>query len=355
MSDSYVPVPVPVPVRAQVSRRTLLGTATSLVAGLTLHGALAQEATPEASPAASPTAGGWSFTDAAGKTVTLPARPTRVVADLNVASALWDFGVQPIAVSGWTVTTDAAWGNVDRSTPVINASAESGEPDLEELLALQPDLFITLVWPSESESEYYNWTFTSPEQYALAEQIMPVMGMDGGGAANANLARLEELAASLGADLETPELAAARAAYETAVSDFRALAGQKADLVTAFVGITPDAEYLAVWPEFDDLSLFHELGLNIVTPEVPEGTYWETLSVEQANRYPVDVLFQSTRDSSLSLDEVRASPIYGSLPAVAAGQLGSWNQDVIVSYQGLTKSLTAVMETLASAEKVIPV
>jgi hypothetical protein len=38
---------------------------------------------------------------------------------------------------------------------------------------------------------------------------------------------------------------------------------------------------------------------------------------------------------------------------VVADQLGVWNQDFILSYQGLTASLTNVIDTLATAEKVI--
>ncbi len=333
------------------SRRTVAGVMAAAAGGRAMggHRALAQTATPAASPAA----GGWSFTDGGGKTVTLERPPARIVADLNVAAALWDFGVRPIAVSGWTVTTDAAWGNVDRSVPVINAGPESGEPDLEQLLALEPDLFVTLVWAADDPNEYYNWTFTSPEQYQRAEAIMPVIGLSGTGSADLNMQRIVELAASVGADLETPEVTAARETYEATVEQFRQLAAEKSELVASFVAINSEAQYVANWPDWTDLSMFQALGLNIVTPDIDPGQYWETLSQEQANTYPADVLFQSSRAEGLSLQEMRDSPIYGLLPAVMADQLGVWNQDCILSYQGLTASLTNVIDTLATAEKVI--
>lgn len=334
--------------RSRLTRRTLAGAAASVAAGLALRGTMAQSG----SPVASPTSGQWSFTDDAGKTVTLPARPARIVADLNIASALWDFGIRPVAVTGYTVTSDAAWGNVDRDTPVINASAGSGDPDLEHLIALQPDLFVTMVWSPDDPEEGYSWSFAEPGLLERAERIMPVIGISGTGSAAANMERVAELAASLGADLTSPDLVAAKEAYDAAVAAFTDLAAEKADLIAAFVYIGADEFYFANWPRWADLNWFLELGLNIATPDVPATEYWEQLSLEQAAKYPADMIFQSTREEILSLDELAAHPTFGTLPAIAAGQLAPWNQDFIMSYQGLTAALNDVSNLLAVAEQV---
>src|SRR4051812_42919727 len=48
--------------------------------------------------------GSWVFTDDRGITVTLPGMPKRIIADVNVAAALWDFGVRPVGLFGWNIT-----------------------------------------------------------------------------------------------------------------------------------------------------------------------------------------------------------------------------------------------------------
>ena len=71
------------------------------------------------------------------------------------------------------------------------------------------------------------------------------------------------------------------------------------------------------------------------------------------NTYPAaDVVMQSTRTEVLDLAEFREHPFSGRLPAIAAGQLGGWNQDFIMSDQGLIAALTPLTDVPAAAEKV---
>ncbi|MGC4192457.1 MAG: hypothetical protein QM589_15010 [Thermomicrobiales bacterium] len=80
-------------VQAKTSRRKVTtGLASVIASGIHLV-----EKTRKASaqtPAASPQtdAGAWSFPDARGGTLTLPQRPTRVVAQARLAMALHDYG-----------------------------------------------------------------------------------------------------------------------------------------------------------------------------------------------------------------------------------------------------------------------
>ena len=210
----------------RLSRRQALAGLGGLAAQRLAGGKVrAQDATPAADE--------WSFTDDAGKTVTLPQAPRTVVADLNAATALWDFGVRPVAVSGWTIATDAAWGNIDRDTPVINATAGAPEPDLEQLLEIRPDLFVTITWGPEDESGEppYAWSFTEDEHYQRVNDIVPVIGISAAGLAAQNMARYAELAALLGADLDTPELQAAKATYDERVARFSEVAQEKAGAI----------------------------------------------------------------------------------------------------------------------------
>jgi iron complex transport system substrate-binding protein len=328
-----------------VSRRRVLAAAPAVIAlqSMSRLRALARQ------DASTPAAGEWSFTDDAGNTVTLPERPTRIVADLNAAAPLWDFGIRPMAVAGWTTTTDAAWGNVDRSTPVITASAETSEPNVEELLALGADLFVTITWGNNPEHPY-QWSFPEPESYQRVKEIVPVIGISGTGSADVNTERFAELAASLGADVETPEILAAKADYEEAVAAFKTLVAEKADLTTLFVYADGKYEYVAYPPDWADLAMYQSFGLNIVVPDAEPGSYWQELSPEQAMTYQSDVLFQSTRAGVFTLEELAAHPTYGRLPAVRAGQTGPWNQDFIQSYQGLHAALENMLVVLEPAE-----
>jgi iron complex transport system substrate-binding protein len=334
--------------RGGITRRRLLGAA-SAAALVGAGGGRAAAMQTGATPASD---GAWTLTDDAGQTVTLPARPRRVVADLNAASALWDFGIRPIAVCGWTTDTDAAWGNVDRTTPVITASLESGEPSLEKLLALQADLFVTICWGDSDNA--YEWSFPEPAAYERAREVVPIVGISGTGMADANMKRFAELAGLLGADLESAELQAAKAAYEAAAAAFETTARGKADLTTLFVYADGEYEYVAYPPIWADLAMCQRLGLNIIEPEVKPNEYWQELSPEQARLYQSDVLFQSTRAGVFTLDQLKAHPTYGQLPAVKAGQMASWNQDFIQSYQGLTAALTAITAALEPARDVTP-
>jgi iron complex transport system substrate-binding protein len=308
----------------------------------------AQNATPQASPAG----GEWTFTDDRGITVTLPRRPERIVADLSAAAPLWDFGIRPLAVSGWTLTSDPSWGNVDRSTPTINAQDDLPDPDNEKLIELQPDLFVSITWTPDDPSEL--WSFSSADNMAIAESIVPIVAISATGMADANLARFAELAGLLGVDLDSPEIAGAREEYDAAVSAFQALTAEKADVATLFASVGDGTEWYAAYPpDWADLAWYRSLGLKMVDPAANPGEYWETLSREQAVKYPADVFFNSTRVGIFTPEQLQADTTFALHPAIAAGQIGAWNQDFIMSYQGMTEAMEHLVTTLNDAEKVI--
>lgn len=334
-----------------MTRRRMVGSLGALAVLAAPRSTLARQATPAAAPQGD--AGGWTFTDDAGKTLELPERPLRIAADLNAASALWDFGIRPVAVAGYTVDTDASWGNVDRATPVINVAAGSPTPDLETLLAEEIDLFVTITW-GDADNPYV-WSFLEPADYERTNAAVPVIAISGSGRADHNTERFAELAALLGADLEAPEIVEAKAAYADAVTAFSAVAQETAEagLTSLFIYADPTELYIAYPPIWADLAMYQALGMDIIVPDsVPEGDYWEALSTEQAVKYVSDLIFQSSRTGTLSLEELAAHPTYGALPAVRAGQVIAWNQDFIQSYQGLGAALATMIAALESAERV---
>ena len=137
------------------TRRQILAGAAGLAAGLALSTkGSAQESTP-----ASPASGEWSFTDDKGVTVTLPAQPERIVADVNAAAPLWDFGIRPVAVFGWNATETGdfgdAGGNVDPATvEIVGVTAEPIQP--EKVIVADPDLLITITWTPDDPTDYWS-------------------------------------------------------------------------------------------------------------------------------------------------------------------------------------------------------
>ena len=316
--------------------------------GFVRSGAVAQDGTPAATPVAS---GDWSFTDDKGVTVTLPARPERLAIDVNAAAPLWDYGIRPAALFGWNVNGDGsltdAGGNVDVST--IELVGNVTEPiQVEALTAVDPDLVITIAW-SDDPTEYW-----SIDTDALAQigQRYPIVALSASAPADVTLGRYVELATALGADLSTPEQAAAKAAYEAKLADVTAAIAAKPDLTFAFAYLASTELYLASAPDWGDLIFYQSLGLQIPSVGVETGGFWATISMEELGSYPVDVLFQSTRPGNLSAAEIEADPVFSLHPAVAAGQIFGWNQDMIMSYQGVTTALDVVLTAVQTSNKV---
>ena len=340
--------------RPRLTRRRFLtqsaGVGASLFAGATMLGHVtAQEASPDASPEASPAGdGSWSFTDDRGVTVTLPKRPERVFADISAAAPLWDFGIRPIAISGFATTNEVAWGNIDRSIEVINADA--GYPDAERLLELQPDIYVSITWRPDDPTSV--WGLPDENSVDLFNSIAPIICISATGLADVSMQRFAELAGLLGADFDAPELVMAKDDYDMSVEAFSAMVAEKADLDILFAYVGSEAEwYVANADAWADLAFYRKLGMNILEPDVAEGEYWEGLSREQALKYPADIFFNSTREGMFDAEQLQADPAFGQHPAIKAGQIGRWNQDFIMSYQGLSAALDSMTETLAESHK----
>lgn len=62
----------------------------------------------------------------------------------------------------------------------------------------------------------------------------------------------------------------------------------------------------------------------------------------------------STRacEGSIACPELQAHSTFSLHPAIAGNQVGAWNQDFIMSYQGLTRALDNMTAILTTAEKV---
>lgn len=305
-------------------------------------------ATVTSSGAASPPAdGAWSFTDDRGVTITLPKRPERVVPYIPIAASLWDFGVRPVGVFGTTVrpdgTREVMSGDVNFDT-VVSLDEQYGEMDLEALVTLKPDLILFDIY-----GEFDLWGLPA-DAVAQVEAIAPIAGISFiNRPVTETIGRIEELAVALGTDLDTPDVVAARERFDAAGEAVRSACADKAGLTSLFTAGWTDNFYIANPVIWTDLIYFSELGLDIVAPMIADTELWETLSWEQANTYPVDLILNDARSAALTPEQLAEYPTWNAQPAVEAGQVGEWYTEFVPSYKGFAGVLESLAEAVGNA------
>lgn len=329
------------------SRRGVLAGMLGLAAAGIMSPVGAQEATP---------AGGWMFTDVTGRMIERSEQPVRVAAAINTAAALWDFGVRPVAVFGWTAMAfpdgdHVAWGRIDVDA-VANVSAnDSDAVDVEKLIAANPDLIVTWIWDKGSPET--SMVGVPAEVTSRVEQKAPILIVNRGDSNVVELERIEALAAALGADLNAESLVADRAALRAVEQRVRNAAAAAPDVQVLFASFGSDGFWVAGPDYVGDLGYVRELGMTLANDGAPgSNQYWEAISPEQALLYPADLIYIDMYGEWTTLEQLRAHPTLGAHPAVAAGQVAPWNRDLPLSYLGQTQYLTEVVEPFEQATKV---
>lgn len=302
--------------------------------------------TPTVAPASSattaPSGGEWTFTDDRGVTITLPKPPERIVAQTTSAAVLWDFGIRPVGVFGPSRlpdgTNDFQAGEIDFNS--VEVIGDYGTLDLEKLVALDADLYVDLTFGGDAL-----WYLTE-EELGQVEAIVPTLGISMQKMSVLDsISRFEDLAVSLGVDLESPELSAMRAAFDEAEADLRAAIAEKPGLSVLVVSPAVDTLYVASPEWMVDLFYFRELGLDIVVPETAADGFWELLSWEQANKYPADLILVDARNDQV-VQEVQEVGTWQSLPAIEADQVGKWYAGAPYSYARLAPMMRELAELI---------
>ncbi len=327
-------------------RRLLAGLAASaVVMAAPARPAFARQ---EATPASA--GGAWTFTDDRDITVELPERPERVVAQVTAAAALWDYGIRPVAVIGPQRLADGSpdpmVGEMDLDA-VESLGEVWGEFDVELLASFAPDLFV-----SQSYGPAFPlWYIPDEAVEDTIEAIVPTVGiLVQDVPITQPIARFAELAESLGADMDEPDLVADKERFDEAVEELRAAIAEKPNLTVIAFGATPEALYVANPSVAADLVFLRELGLNVVQPENPDG-FWESLSWEQANAYPADLILNDARTQALPPEQLNEIPTWRELPAVKAGQVTPWNLEPVYSYRGYAPALEDLAAAIRAARE----
>lgn len=285
----------------------------------------------------------WTFTDDRGVAVSLPAQPKRIVAQITGAATLWDYGLRPVGVFGPMHMEDGSKapqaGDIDLQQ--IESIGEAwGEFDLEKLASLRPDLVVTQSYSGENSL----WNIP-PEAVPALKNIAPAASiLVRDVPITQPLQRFEQLAKALGANLESPENVSAKTGFNQAVDDLKAAIAEKPGLRVLVISGAPDNLYIANPTAATDLIFYRELGVGIVTPETEE--FWETLSWEQANKYPADLILYDNRAGSATLDFLATIETWRNLPAVQSGQIGPWNTEPTYSYKSYANDVRGLAEAI---------
>lgn len=340
-----------------VSRRDAIVGGLAIGASVVVAGStLAQGGTPAATPASTPTVAGgtqpdgsWLFVDDRGTEIRLDAAPQRVVAELSVAAALWDLGVQAVGVFGVRTNQDGSpavtAGRVDLDA--VTFLGEGFEDfGLELLVSLEPDLIVTtlygeLVWRLDADA------------IPQIESLAPIVGINVQGVSALDLIRrFEGLAGALGADLASEQVSQARATFESSSDAVRDAVAGNPDLSILFVTGATDTYYVGNAEAAGDLMYFVELGVTIPQTE-DTSAYWESRSWEETDRYLTDVIQIDRRPDWLTYEQMLERQTFALLPAVAAGQVGTWDVEFVNSYQGFAPVLDRLAETIRTSDAAI--
>ncbi len=283
----------------------------------------------------------WTYTDGTGQTVTLDHVPSRIIASQDAAAGLIPLGIRPVGIYADSSIADAkALEGLDLSG--IEIIGETwGEVNIEKAAALKPDLIVGEWWPLDQV-----WSGGGDLNTAL-KALAPITGPTQGDSIITLIEDYEKLAASLGADLSAPAVAADKAAFEASLANFKSAVAAKPNLTALAVWAGSDALYVAATGGSSELMDFATWGLRLIDPEVADDRgYWETLSWESADKYQPDLILVDNR-SPTTIDTARAQPTWTTMKAAAAGQVTDWPAFWLRNYKayaGALDKLTAAIE-----------
>jgi iron complex transport system substrate-binding protein len=340
--------------RRAIVRASALGAATLVYRRSDI---LAQSSTPEASPAASPVSGGdglqpdgsWVFNDDRDRTVVVDHLPERIFADLQAGLSLLEFGIKPVGQIGYSGVYEipAELANV----PFLDLATSGGEFDVEAIAGMAPDLSVGITWDVNSKADFGGFPEDEIPGFTEIAPTACILGVIV--PANVSVERFGDLAKALGADIETPEIDAAKAAYEEAAQAVRDAVAAKPGLKVIAISPTEEAIWIGNPTVASDLVLFAELGVEFVVPEAPDEAnsgLFQELSWEQVGEYQADLYLLDSRSYAMTQEVLLAQPTFALLPAAQAGQISTWAVEYVTTYAGLTPLLTTLAEAINASE-----
>ncbi|WP_274558848.1 ABC transporter substrate-binding protein [Streptomyces spiramyceticus] len=334
---------------SHLSRRGLLavGGAIGVGAALTACGNTAAKSEEKAAGKTGP----WSFKDDRGKTVKAKATPKNIVAFTGTAAALHDFGVEVKGVFGPTKTADGK-ADVQAGDLDVNKVKILGNVydkfNVEAYVALQPDLLVTAMWEKDKL-----WYVPEASTKKILDVGAPTVAL---WAAETTvpkaIQRHADLAESLGADVRTKKVTEAKTRFEKAAERLRQAAKANPKVKVMIGSASPDLFYVSLAKMSADTLYFQELGVKFVEPKVDAAGFFESLSWENVDKYPADIIMMDNRTAVLQPADIKDKPTWTRLPAVKAGQVIPRTTEPIYSYDKCAPILEDLAEAIEKAKKV---
>jgi iron complex transport system substrate-binding protein len=294
--------------------------------------------------------GGWSFTSGNGKTVKLDSTPKRIIASGAEAAALLAYGIKPVGLyASGPIKDDKNLKDLDLSGIEI-LSETYGEIDVEKAASLKPDLIVADWWPAEKAYSGLEEGTKASSKKLL--DLAPIVGIAQGDS-TAELAQgYEDLAVSLGADLQSAKIASDKKAFNVALAGFKKAVAAQPDLTTLAVSPAADLLYVANTKYAPELLDFKRWGLDVMTPDSPDKgfPYWENLSWENADKYQPDLLLIDGRTYESSVKLAEKQPTWNSIKAARAKAYAVWPAYWVHTYAEYTTALTELTKTIEKAD-----
>ena len=340
---------------ARFSRRGLLAAGGALGLGAVLAACGDDDTKNGGSESAKETKSGpWSFKDDRGTTVKLDKVPTNIVAFTGVAAALFDYGIEVKGVFGPTRTTDGKAdvqaGDMDVSKLTIFGN-KFDSFNVEQYAAFQPEVLISTTFDDAGTLWYV--PEASKDKIAKLAPSVAISVYDR--QMPEPLQRMAELAESLGADMKAAKVVEAKKRFEAAAERLRKAAKARPEIRVLAGSAAPDVFYVSGSNYSIDLEYFKALGVNLVEP--PEeakkatGGWFETLSWENVDKYPADVIIMDDRASTIQPADITEGT-WKKLPAVKAGQVIARSPEPILSYDKCAPLVENLAKAIETAKKV---
>jgi iron complex transport system substrate-binding protein len=296
--------------------------------------------------------GAWSFTDDRGHVVTLDAPPDVIVAQSVSAGGLWEYGVEVDGVFGPLRRPDGdpdpAIGLADPDDFASVGEIES-EVDLEAVAEIQPDVIVTQLWGDGT-------LWGIDDELDELESLAPIIAIRVGETSmDEPLAELAELAGSIGGADARTKVDEAETAFDAASERLSAALEAKPDLQVVAASGTLSEMYVAYPPGFPDLHYYQSQGMDLAEPEEhpTAGGYWETLSWEQADKYPADLILADVRGATLEQLVEQMPPTAAALPAVESEQVIAWPASFALGYGNVAEVIDLITAAVVSADPAV--
>lgn len=293
------------------------------------------EGTDQAAPASGFT---YSPKDYEGVTIKVDHPVERIAVDFYSAAGLAQYGIKPTAVFGFGQNESPGKSFDSSGVEVVGTDMEL---DLEALATTDPDLMIA--YGNEAGD---GWTWWDDKLKGQVAELVPFVPVKLGGTPDDLFAQYEAIAKALGKGTSSGEIAKQRKAFDDARQRIRDIAADRGQLTVLLANFSAEINYTA--KDLGVAKMLSDDGLNLVGPDAGGDSSWAEVSWEKMPDYPADVLL--VHDASADFED---NPIYTRLPAVTAGQVGTWDDKRAYTYAGYAEWLGDLAEVLENAKVIV--